>query len=444
MLLVLALLLCGPLAAAPASAQLAQMDDASFVLRDATGQVRQAHHGDQPMIPASTLKILTAWLALDYWGEDYQFPTEFYVDKDHWLWIKGFGDPMLVSEELAQIAAELARLSLPVIRGIGIDTSFYDEHILIDGQANSDNPYDAPVAALVANFNTVYLRREHGRLQSAEPQTPLTGVAKKLGERIRQGKQRINIRHAQDSGRYFAELLRSKLAMQGIATGQQIREGAVPEQARRVYRHKNSRPLSEVVRAMLKYSTNLIANQLFLNLGAARFGAPATMEKAVAHAQEQVARQFDWAGFVIHEGAGLSRRNRMTALQMTELLQVFYPYRDLLKSAQPHVQAKTGTLRGIRTYAGYLNLETAVGSRKSTQALGASGESEKPLITNKVTTSFSDSPCTAIAYASFSCPTAVSRLKTSREIWPFAVFINQAAPHDLRKRLVREWQQGMR
>ena len=58
-----------------------------------------------------------------------------------------------------------------------------------------------------------------------------------------------------------------------------------------------------------------------------------------------------------------------------------------------------------------LNLKTAVGSPKSTQALGAPGKSEKPLITNKVTTSFSDSPCTPIAYASFSRPTAVSRLK---------------------------------
>jgi len=58
----------------------------------------------------------------------------------------------------------------------------------------------------------------------------------------------------------------------------------------------------------------------------------------------------------------------------------------------------------------YLNLETSVGSRKSTQALGAPGKTEKILITNKVTTNFSVSPCIPISYASFSRPTEVSRL----------------------------------
>jgi hypothetical protein len=56
-----------------------------------------------------------------------------------------------------------------------------------------------------------------------------------------------------------------------------------------------------------------------------------------------------------------------------------------------------------------INLETSVGSQKSTQALDAPGKPEKALITNKVTSSFSDSPCTPITYTSFSRPTKVSR-----------------------------------
>jgi len=58
-----------------------------------------------------------------------------------------------------------------------------------------------------------------------------------------------------------------------------------------------------------------------------------------------------------------------------------------------------------------LNLETAVGSQKSTQALGAPRKIKKCLITNKVTTNFLISRCTPISYASFLRPTAVSRLK---------------------------------
>ena len=57
-----------------------------------------------------------------------------------------------------------------------------------------------------------------------------------------------------------------------------------------------------------------------------------------------------------------------------------------------------------------LNLESSAGSRKSTQALGAPGKTEKALITSKVATRFSVSPCTPISYVSFPRPTEDSRL----------------------------------
>jgi hypothetical protein len=56
-------------------------------------------------------------------------------------------------------------------------------------------------------------------------------------------------------------------------------------------------------------------------------------------------------------------------------------------------------------------LKTAVGSRKSAQALDAPGKFQKALITNKVTTRFSNSPRTSISCTSFSRPTAVSRIQ---------------------------------
>ncbi len=71
-------------------------------------------------------------------------------------------------------------------------------------------------------------------------------------------------------------------------------------------------------------------------------------------------------------------------------------------------------------------LKTSVGSQKSTQAFGAPGKSEKPLITNKVTTSFSDSPCTPKAYASFLRPTEVFR------------FITQLTP-EMRQPCLKKW-----
>jgi len=66
-----------------------------------------------------------------------------------------------------------------------------------------------------------------------------------------------------------------------------------------------------------------------------------------------------------------------------------------------------------------VTLETAVGSRKSTQALDAPGKAGKYLITNKVTMNFPASPCTPISYIPFSRPTAVSRV-TGTSLYPFS------------------------
>ncbi len=68
-------------------------------------------------------------------------------------------------------------------------------------------------------------------------------------------------------------------------------------------------------------------------------------------------------------------------------------------------------MKSIGTAGDGLNLETAVGSQKSAQALGAPDKIQKCLITTEVTTTFCLSPCTPIAYTAFLCPTAVSRQK---------------------------------
>ena len=59
-------------------------------------------------IPASILKVFTALVALHYLGPDYRYHTEFYIDNDSNLIIKGYGDPLLVSEVVAEISHRLA------------------------------------------------------------------------------------------------------------------------------------------------------------------------------------------------------------------------------------------------------------------------------------------------------------------------------------------------
>src|SRR5947209_17891649 len=83
-------------------------------------------NADQPFVPASVAKIVTAWLAMEVLGGDYRFETRFYLDDKRVLYVRGGGDPFLISEELAPLAAELvARVGKAPIAGIVPDPSYY-------------------------------------------------------------------------------------------------------------------------------------------------------------------------------------------------------------------------------------------------------------------------------------------------------------------------------
>jgi D-alanyl-D-alanine carboxypeptidase/D-alanyl-D-alanine-endopeptidase (penicillin-binding protein 4) len=68
-----------------------------------------AQNADEPFVPASVSKIVTAWLALEVLGGDYRFETRFYLDDKRVLYVRGGGDPFLISEELAPLATLFAQ-----------------------------------------------------------------------------------------------------------------------------------------------------------------------------------------------------------------------------------------------------------------------------------------------------------------------------------------------
>src|SRR5262250_3259174 len=71
------------------------------LVMDSDGNELVAQNADEPSVPASVTKIVTAWLALEVLGGDYRFKTRFYLDNKRVLYVRGGGDPFLVSEELA-------------------------------------------------------------------------------------------------------------------------------------------------------------------------------------------------------------------------------------------------------------------------------------------------------------------------------------------------------
>ena len=172
-------------------------DSAGLLYLDETGRVLKAKRAEDLLVPASTTKLVTAWLGLNHWGEEYRFKTDFYLDesgKNPLLWIKGYGDPFLVSEELLLIAREIAaRLKTKGIyklAGIRLDTTYFASNIKLPGTAGSNNPYDAIPGALAANFNTVFARRSNDVIVSAEKQTPMTATGRRIYSTMQGGSER--------------------------------------------------------------------------------------------------------------------------------------------------------------------------------------------------------------------------------------------------------------
>ena len=310
------------------------------------------------LIPASVLKYATALSALHYFGSEYSFNTEFYIDQNHSLVIKGKGDPFLVSEEWQRIAKQISLLpDVPKkMQSLFFDTSLFSEKIKIPGISFSNNPFDAHNGALVVNFNTVFVKVDSkGHVNSAEKQTPLTPLARRLTKKLSPGTHRISIK-PNLSFTYSGELIKSFFHKEGFSfENKNVALRSVRNGDHLIYTHSNILTLNEVIAGMLRFSNNFTANQLLLTVGLQRFGPPATLEKGTRAYREYLDKELKipLEQFLLVEGSGISRKNRLTPDAIWQLLKAFAPHKYSLQG-ENDVLFKTGTLSGVYTMAGYL------------------------------------------------------------------------------------------
>ncbi len=342
---------------------IARLAPAGLVLvLDEDGNEIVAQNADTPFVPASVAKLVTAWVAMEVLGDDYRFETRFYLDEERVLYVRGSGDPFLVSEELALIAPRLlAETGREPFAGLILDASYYPVDIRIPGTERSNEAYDALNAALAVNFNTIHAVRNGRTVRSAEDQTPITPLAiDEFRRRGPVGRGRISLPQ-DDPGvgvRYAGELLAAFVKRAGGDVGGTVAMGTVPEGLEPVYVHRQSRDLSEVLRLMLLGSNNYVANQVFLEIGANRLGGPASLEKSLRVVREFLAKEGLADAIQLVEGSGISRENRFTARGLAEVLDRFAPHADLLRSTDAGSRYKTGTFSGVSTLAGYARTAT--------------------------------------------------------------------------------------
>jgi D-alanyl-D-alanine carboxypeptidase/D-alanyl-D-alanine-endopeptidase (penicillin-binding protein 4) len=325
----------------------------SLLVTGPDGKAVFSHNPDTPRIPASTLKIFTSLFALETLGPGYRFPTAFYLRGDDTLVMKGFGDPLLVSEVLEAYAGVMAQKA-PQARHLVLDHFFFEHPVVIPGTGSSANPYDSPVGALSANFNTVYFARDaSGRLVSAETQTPLLDFAQKIIRQKKLPPGRVLLTHVHDQATLYCGHLFSHFRQAQNGRGfESISIGRVREGDRLIWTAESPHALDEVCKKMLEFSNNFITNQVFLAAGAGQ-NPPANLLKSVAAAKSFAAGSLDMPDMKLAEGSGISRSNAITARQMDKILRRFAPFAGLLQEADG-VRYKTGTLSGISTRAGFI------------------------------------------------------------------------------------------
>src|SRR5262245_5374391 len=156
-----------------------------------SGRVLYARGEKMPYNPASNAKIVTTAAALALLGPEYRFKTALYADELRGsevvgnLYVRGFGDPSFVTEDLWKLVSDLYALGVRKISGeLVIDDSFFDPSRLPPAydQKQDDAAWHAPTGATSLNYNaisvTVGPAPKEGELArvSVEPQSAYIAV----------------------------------------------------------------------------------------------------------------------------------------------------------------------------------------------------------------------------------------------------------------------------
>lgn len=349
-----------------------------------------AHHAQQAMNPASTMKLLTAYAGLELLGPAYVWKTEIYAGgpvKDGVLQgdliLKGYGDPALTLPGFWELLRSLRRTGLRDIQGdLVLDQSYFAPVIQDVGAFDSEpwRAYNAAPDALTVNFKAIdfIFRPDEAQRRvvvTADPDLPQLKIVNRLelrqgacsnwkdgfGYQVSQegdqtvltltggyalacGERSFNLSLVGDAG-YVFQLFRQLWREQGGTLAGGVKPGTVPPGAALLIQ-AHSQPLAEAVRLMNKNSNNLMARELLLTIGAEKGGAPGSVEKGAAAVRAWLAAKgLDFAELEIENGAGLSRIERISAQHMGELLVAAWnsPAMPELMSSLP-IAAVDGTL----------------------------------------------------------------------------------------------------
>ncbi len=372
-----------------------------------------SHNARQAMNPASAMKLVTTYAALEMLGPAHTWRTEVLADAgpvdgrvNGNVYLRGNGDPKLTLEQFWLLLRQLRLHGVREIAGdLVLDRRAFALPAHDPGEFDNQplRPYNAGPDALLVNFKSVRLLLQPdpaGKAVSVVAETPSEGL--RIDNRLRlasepcgdwREKLQVTVSglRIELGGAYPAACGEQALNLAPWAADVQleglfralwrelggrfsgsVREGAAPANARTLA-VQESAPLAELVRDINKYSNNVMARQLFLSLDSER---PATIEGARRQLAAWLqANALQLPELVIDNGSGLSRNARISAAGLAQLLSAAWqsPLMPELIASLPlagvdgtlrkrlqngptagRAHLKTGYLEGVRAIAGYV------------------------------------------------------------------------------------------
>ncbi|MGE5523506.1 MAG: D-alanyl-D-alanine carboxypeptidase/D-alanyl-D-alanine-endopeptidase [Rhodospirillaceae bacterium] len=355
-----------PVAQALANAGIPEGAVSVYVQEVDGGRPAVSFGADRALNPASTIKLVTTYAALDLLGPAYTWNTEVYASGalqrevlNGNLLLKGYGDPKLTLENFWLLLRNVRARGVRDIRGeLVLDRSYFaredNDPSRFDDQPT--RPYNTPPDALLVNYKAItvqFVPETDGKAVRllVEPALPAVQVVGNVvatdgpcGDWVSRlkiepqgngavARLAISGPYPRDCGertrsfsllshpRYVGALFGALWQELGGSYSGTVREDTVDPSTARLLATAKSPTLSEVVRDINKFSNNVMARQLYLTLGGVSAGAPATLEKARAAVQTWLAqKRIDAPELVLENGSGLSRAERISARTMARLL----------------------------------------------------------------------------------------------------------------------------
>jgi len=369
---------------------------------------------DKYFIPASNLKLLTTAAALRQLGANFRFRTSIYGTDNGLLRLVGRGDPSLTDVQLTALARQLKLTGVRQLTYLAVEGDRADDIISPDwewGDIQAD--YGAPIGSLIINQNAVTLQllpQQVGQplrlawqdpiaarqwqvdnqaitVKSKEPaqivvNRDLSGILQISGQLNVDSPPETLSLAVVDPAENFVQHLRRVLLIAGIAdNSDRVRLNIAQVQKQLANAPElaaiNSPPLSELLVETNQNSNNLYAEALLRALGSRVNSSDSNFQKGlVAVKQALTTLGVDPTGYVLADGAGLSRHNLATPKVIAQTLRIMAKspqatiYRASLPvagvsgtlknrlqgtPAQGIVSAKTGTISGAIGLSGYID-----------------------------------------------------------------------------------------